>query len=85
MERFIDMWSGGEVPALPSPANENLVVKPDWQTPAEALQLVRRWKERSLREHQERRALWHCSAARLDWEIARALERCLLWTYYRRQ
>lgn len=68
---------------LPSPANENLRVKSDWMTPAEALQTVRRIKRRLQRENLEDRVLFMSAHKRRVWDEVLVCEQCLLWKYFR--
>lgn len=67
---------------LPQPENDNGGVAAPWQTPAEALQWVRRRKQRLCRELASDAHLWACIEHRLTRTIAIAIERCARWQYY---
>lgn len=68
---------------LPSPANENLRLKSLWITPAEALQSVRRIKQRLQRENLHGNALFMSAHKRRVWDETLICEQCLLWKYFR--
>lgn len=69
--------------AEPPPANnDNWGVASSWQTPAEALQWVRRRKLRLCRELSADARLWACHEHRLTRTIALAMEKCVLWHDY---
>lgn len=66
----------------PQPENDNGGVAAEWQTPAEALQWVRRRKHRLCRELASDASLWTCTDHRLTRTIAIAMEKCARWQYY---
>lgn len=69
--------------SLPEPANENLKVKCDWMTPAEALQVVQRIKRRLIRENIHKHSLLASVQRRRVWDELRSCEACLRWQYFR--
>ena len=66
----------------PTADNDNLQVAASWQTPAEALQTIRSWKEQIRQELAADARLWDCPKHRLTREITLAMEKCALWHYY---
>ncbi|MCZ2109938.1 MAG: hypothetical protein LC118_10300 [Dehalococcoidia bacterium] len=68
---------------VPTPDNDNWRLASEWQTPAEVLQLIRRWKTQALEELREDFSLRACPEHRKTWEITLAMEKCALWHYYR--
>lgn len=83
------MIHGGGLPLAEAPsrpaeaANDNFPVKAHWQTPAEAVQTIRRWR-REMRE--ELRADFSLRARpehRQRWDLMHAMEKCALWVYFR--
>ena len=72
----------GEGFTPPVSANENLLLMPDWQTPAELLQWIRQDKERMRRELAADFRLRSCPKHRLHWDVLIAIERCTLWHCY---
>src|SRR5690606_14552398 len=68
---------------LPSPANENIKVKCDWMTPAEALQIVQRIKRKLIRENVHSHTLLKSTRRRQVWQELKACEQCLRWKYFR--
>lgn len=68
---------------LPPAANENLRVKSEWMTPAEALQTVQRIKRRLQRENMRDYALFMSAHKRRIWDEVQVCEQCLLWKYFR--
>ena len=64
-------------------ANENLLVKADWMTPAEALQAVLKIKQKLLLENYLTFSLFHSAARRKVWDEVNACEQCLRWMYFR--
>lgn len=69
--------------SLPAPDNDNWGVAGNGQTPAEALQLIRRWKAQAKRELAADFSLRSCPEHRKTWDITLAMEKCALWIYYR--
>jgi hypothetical protein len=67
----------------PKAANENLQIKSDWMTPAEALQVVLRIKRKLAKENRENLSLFHSAARRKVWDEINACEQCLRWMYFR--
>jgi hypothetical protein len=72
----------GEMIPLPEPANDNWGVASSWQTPAEALQQLRRMKVEMRRELAADFTLRACPKHRQIWESLLAAETCALWHYY---
>jgi hypothetical protein len=72
----------GEAVSPPTPNNDNWRMMPDWRTPAEALQKIRRWKEQIGRDLAADDRLWACPEHRLTRKITLAMERCALWHFY---
>lgn len=68
--------------APPEPANENLRLLPDWMTPAEVMQWVRREKERLSREVADNPRLWNCPEHRRMWDMTLAIEQLTLRQCY---
>jgi len=68
---------------LPGYANDNNKVKSDWMTPPEALQLIRRIKQKLQMENIESQALFYSAPRRRLWDEIHACEQCLLWKYFR--
>jgi hypothetical protein len=64
------------------PANENGGVAPAWQTPAEALQDIRRMKARWKQELAADFRRRSCPKHRETWEILVAMEKCIRWHVY---
>lgn len=62
--------------------NDNWRLFPEWSTPAEFMQRIRRHKENLRRELAADFRLRNCPEHRLTWEIAEAMERCCLLHYY---
>ena len=71
----------GGGPTTPAPDNDNWRLKPDWMTPAEFLQWLRREKERMQRELEADFRLRSCPKHRQDWDILVAIERCASHRY----
>lgn len=67
---------------LATPANDNWGVCSDWQTPAEALQAIRRMKAALERKLAADFTLRQSPEYRQDWEIVVAMEKCALWHHY---
>ncbi len=67
----------------PTADNDNWGVAGNGQTPAEALQLIRRWKAQALRELEADFSLRSCPEHRKTWEITLAMEKCALWIYWK--
>lgn len=72
----------GGTNAPPKPPNDNWRLMPDWRTPAEFLQRVRREKDRLRRELAADARLLTCPEHRRTWSIRLAMEKCCLWHYY---
>jgi hypothetical protein len=70
---------GGEPP---SHDNDNWGVCSWWQTPAEALQGIRRMKDEMRRELAADARLWNCPRHRRIWESVLAAEKCALWQHF---
>ncbi len=68
---------------LTRPANDDWPVKAPWQTPAEAIQLIRRWKDEMRQELIADFALRSCPEHRHRWDLMHAMEKCVLWIHYR--
>jgi hypothetical protein len=71
-----------EALSLPTPDNNNWTVASSWQTPAEALQKLRRIKDEMRRELAADFTLRACPKHRRIWESVLAAEKCALWHYY---
>jgi hypothetical protein len=84
-EYFLDQTSPApQIPtALPIPANENIKLKADWMTPAEALQTIARIKKRLKLENLQTEELLYSNVRRKIWQEVLACEACLRWTYFR--
>ena len=66
----------------PTPDNQNIPMCSTWQTPAEALQKLRRMKAEMRRELAADFTLRSCPKHRTMWETLIGAERCTLWQYY---
>jgi len=66
----------------PTPDNDNWGVASPWQTPAEALQSIRRMKDEMRQELAADFTLRSCPEHRQIWECLLAAEKCALWHYY---
>ena len=66
-----------------SAANENIKLKSEWMTPAEALQTIHRLKKKMQAENAENFSLFHSAARRKVWDEINACEACIRWTYFR--
>lgn len=64
-------------------ANDNLKLKSDQLTPAEALFTVARIKQKLLRENRETHSLMVSASRRKIWDELVACENCLRWKYFR--
>jgi hypothetical protein len=73
---------GEVVSPPPTPDNDNWRLMPDWKTPAEFLQWVRRTREEMRRELAADFSLRHCPTHRRHWDVLNAMERCCLWHRY---
>lgn len=62
--------------------NDNWGVCSEWQTPAEALQKIRRMKAEMRRELAADFSLRSCPKHRMIWESLHAAEKCALWHYF---
>ena len=71
---------GGPDP-MPPRDNDNMLLMPEWQTPAEFLQWIREEKERLRRELVANPHLLACREHRLSLEIRLAMEKCCHWHY----
>ncbi len=74
--------TAGEGGTPPQPDNDNWGVASAWQTPAEALQKLRRIKEEMRRELQADFRLRSDPEHRLLWETVIEAEKCALWQFY---
>jgi hypothetical protein len=74
--------SVGDSVTHPTPDNDNWGVASSWQTPAEALQMVRRMQVRARKQLQADSSLWQCPEHRRLRDVLTAMERCALWHYY---
>jgi hypothetical protein len=74
--------TAGEGGTPPVPHNDNWGVASSWETPAEALQTIRRWKREIQRELVRDPQLWACPEHRLTRYIRYEMEKCALWHYY---
>jgi hypothetical protein len=72
----------GEAVTPPKPDNDNWHLAPDGRTPAELLQIIRRWKLQAHRELAADPKLWNCAEHRLTRSHYYAIEACALWHYY---
>mgnify|MGYP001024809386 CR=1 FL=1 len=63
--------------------NDNWGVAGNGQTPAEALQMIRRWKAQAKRELADDFSLRSDPEHRKTWEITLAMEKCALWIYWK--
>jgi hypothetical protein len=79
---FGTSFIAGELNAPPKPDNDNWRLMPEWRTPAEFLQLIRREKDRLRRELLADARLLTCPKHRRTWSIRLAMEKCCLWHYY---
>ncbi len=82
-EYFRTGFVTGEAFTTPTPDNDNWVLSWDWMTPAETLQLIRRWKREISRQLSADSRLWNCPEHRLTRNIRYAMEQCALWQYYK--
>ena len=73
--------SGAPSPCIAN--NDNMPVKAEWMTPAEALQAICRIKRRLTAENIKNFALFHSAARRKIWDEVNACEQCLRWMYFR--
>lgn len=71
----------GEGLTPPVPDNDNWRLLPDWMTPAEFLQWLRREKERMRRQLKADFRLRSCPKHRRDWEVLIAVESCAAQRY----
>lgn len=62
--------------------NDNMELSPPWRTPAETLQLIRRYRARTVRQLAADSRLWACRDHLLLRTIPLAMERCALWHFY---
>jgi hypothetical protein len=72
----------GEGSIPPAHDNDNWRLMPDWRTPAEFMQWIRRDKERLRRKLAADFTLRSNPQYRLDWDILIAMEKCALWHCY---
>ena len=82
MELFGTRFVSGEGLTPPVSANENLVLLPDWMTPAELIQRIRRTMDEMRRELAADFRLRSCPKHRQHWDELIAIERCTLWHCY---
>jgi hypothetical protein len=83
LSRFIT-WPGAAGGGPPAAANENLPLIPADADPARVLELLRGHLARVRRHNARHGTLLANPEQRRYWEEARALERALVWTYFRR-
>ncbi len=69
----------GDAAIVPAAANTNWRIKPDWMTPAEVMQVVRREKERLRRAVAADPGLVNSPKHRHEWAETLAFERCARW------
>jgi hypothetical protein len=74
--------TAGEGGTPPKPDNDNWGVASKWQTPAEALQKIRRMKDEMRRELRADFRLRSCPTHRLHWDMLIEAEKCALWQFY---
>ena len=74
MNLFGTRCVAGEGLVLPNHDNENWPFLSDWMTPAEAVQMVQREKERMRRQLAENFALRSCPQFQQDWDAIRGME-----------
>lgn len=77
----------GSTPVLiavnpPEHDNDNRIIGPEWQTPAETIQAIRRARREMFLELLADFRLRHCPDHRRYWELAIEMEKCALWHYY---
>lgn len=72
----------GEAFERPQSANDNWLLKPDWMTPAELMQRVRREKELLRRELEADPGLLDDPTHRSWRAETEAMEACALWHLY---
>jgi len=72
-----------EAHELLAAANENIHLKADWMTPAEALQSILQIKKKLLCENAKDFVLFNSAKRRKTWDEVVACEECLRWTYFR--
>ncbi len=68
---------------LPVAANDNLKLKSDQLTPAQALLTVERIKQKLLKENRNTHSLMVSASRRKIWDELMACEHCLRWKYFR--
>lgn len=81
-EYFGTRFMSDEAFASPTPDNTNWRLMPDWETPAEFMQWVRREKERLRREMAADPRLLTSPEHRREWDVRVAMEKCALLHYY---
>jgi hypothetical protein len=64
-------------------ANDNLKLKSDQLTPAQALLTVARIKQKLLKENRNTHSLMVSASRRKIWDELVACEHCLRWKYFR--
>lgn len=78
-----ETWCGIVEPlSLPTPDNDNQGLAPPWRTPAEVLQMIRRWRQEMREELAADFKLRACPTHRRHWETLIEMEKCALWHYY---
>lgn len=73
---------GASVPTAKA-ENDNFPVAAHWQTPAETVQTIRRWRQEMRQELRADFSLRACPEHRKRWELMHAMEKCALWLYFR--
>jgi hypothetical protein len=79
LQFFGDSCILGEKLMPVTPDNDNLRLIPDWRTPAEFFQWIRREKQRLRRLLAADFRLRSCPEWRRDWEVTLAMEKCGLY------
>jgi hypothetical protein len=82
MDQTLHSWMISPV-ALPTAANENLLVLRSDESPADGLAEARDAKRRLLRQLRANPTRLFDGSWRRDWDDVRAFERCILWRYFR--
>ncbi|WP_152054184.1 hypothetical protein [Tautonia marina] len=76
--------TGDELPEQPAPDNDDWEAKPDWMTPAELMQIIRREREVMRDEMREDPALITCPKHRHFRESLDGLEAFTRWHWFRK-
>ena len=70
---------------LPKPENDDFPVAAPWQTPAEAIQMIRRWIQEMRQELATDFTLRSCPEHRRKLDRMLAMEQCVRWHHCRRR